>query len=63
MAVSDASAAVVRWIGVQADGRTSLATLRSEAQSVDPRITDLDIVEVVRHLCDEGMLALGQIRE
>jgi hypothetical protein len=59
MAVSDASAAVVRWIGVRADGRTPLATLRSDARSVDPRMTDLDLVEVTRHLCDEGMLALG----
>jgi hypothetical protein len=59
MAVSDASAVVVRWIGVKADGRTPLATLRSEAHSVDPRMTDLDILEVVRHLSDEGMLALG----
>ena len=59
MPVSDASAVVVRWIGVKADGRTPLATLRSEAHSVDPRMTDLDILEVVRHLSDEGMLALG----
>jgi len=22
-------------------------------------MTDLDLIEVVRHLCDEGMLALG----
>jgi hypothetical protein len=60
--VSDASAAVVRWIGLRADGRTPLATLRSAAQSVDPRMTDLDLIEVVRHLCDEGMLALGMSR-
>jgi hypothetical protein len=59
MPVSDASAAVVRWIGAHADGRTPLATLRDAARSVDPRITDLDLVEVVRHLCDEGMLTLG----
>jgi SAM-dependent methyltransferase len=61
--VSDASAAVVRWIGTQADGRTTLATLRSAARSVDSRMTDLDLVEVVRHLCDEGMLALVTNRE
>jgi len=59
MPVSDASAAVVRWIGARADGRTTLATLRGAARSVDPRITDLDLIEVVRHLCDEGMLTLG----
>jgi hypothetical protein len=57
--VSDASAAVVRWIGGRADGQTPLATLRSTAQSVDPRLTDIDLVEVVRHLCDEGMLTLA----
>lgn len=58
MPVSDASAAMVRWIGVHADGRTRLSTLRDAAQSVDHRITDLDLVEVVRLLCDEGMLTL-----
>ena len=59
MPVSDASAAVVRWIGAGADGRTSLAALRDIAPSVDPRISDLDLIEVVRHLCDEGMLTVG----
>jgi hypothetical protein len=59
MAVSEASAEVVRWIGVKADGRTPLATLRSQARSIDPRMTELNVIEVVRHLCDEGMLAIG----
>ena len=58
-AVSDASAAVVRWLGTRSDGQTPLGTLRREAGSVDARITDLDILEVVRHLCDEGMMTLA----
>lgn len=59
VAVSEPSAAVVRWIGLRADGRTSLGTLRSAVRTINPRITDLDLVEVVRHLCDAGMLTLG----
>ena len=60
MALSEDSAAVVRWIGLKADGRTTLGELRSKAPSDNPRMTDVDLVEVVRHLCDEGMLALGR---
>jgi SAM-dependent methyltransferase len=56
--VSEASAAVVRWIGSHADGRMPLSTIRAQMPDIGQTLTDIQFIEVVRHLCDEGMLAL-----
>ena len=58
--VADASAAVVRCIGSRADGRAPLSAICRAARSDDPRLAEVEFVEVVRHLCDEGMIALAK---
>jgi hypothetical protein len=57
--VGDSSAAVVRCIGSRADGRAPLSAIWRAARSDDPRLTEVEFVEVVRHLSDEGMIALA----